>query len=853
MLDEVTGAEGAGERGAAESGSGPWPVLLGLALLVACLPFATVHFLPRWLLTGALGAACLTLAVRPDPRLGSPARAGAAFLTAAATLQLLGLGLLLPVGPELRAALQPGLASLVEGSLALAGADSHWLAVDPPRALRAWAAGGAFLGLCGLAAAALRTPRDARLLLGTVVAVAVLVLGIGLLHRATDAGAIWWASGVPAWSRVAFFAPFVNPNHAGLLFAAALPLALALALFDRPVGARDLGLGQVLGLLAAALLLVGIQASRSRGAVLEGAVALAVLAAIQGTRAVRLGAAFVVAAGVAAVAWVGLPEAVQALGDLLVPEEYRPDPLGQRPSLWQDGLGLVHAAPWVGVGPGGFEDAFSVVKTLPIYGQAQHAHLDLLEALVERGLVLGGAWILLLAAPLLLGLRRALQSPPGDARTALAATVAAGSALAVASLYDFPLRTGAHAVLAAILGGLCLGLAGPLRRPDRAEARLPLGLLGLASLLSSVLALGLAGPWSPAEGELERAAELRSSARAPGGEADAAALLEESTALARGALGRTPLDHAPLLQLAEARYAAGDVAGAEAALLHTTQVYPTLPGAWLALARLRQQEGRVLEAQEAWLGLLSLDLPDNDDAEPFIRAALATGEDPGTTALAVIPDRADRLRVAGSILAGLGDTMVAELLLLRAVELDPESRLVYARQLVRWGRQAEALPLTEGFREDHCLAQRVRSEALLALDDPEGAVAAGRAALAGCPERVQAAARLDLARALLAAEDLAAQPHVEAALADRPERHGLRRQLIALLHAGSRHRDTVPHYDALEELGVLSPAEAAARERAALGMAPSRFAEEAPAGPASSDGEGEGKGEADGAPRGDPG
>ena len=711
-------------------------------LPLAVLPFGTVHDSAWWALSAAASTGALVVGVRSWRNLGSLPRPAILSLCLAALAQLLAAGSLVAVGPAARARLQPGLAELLDTSLGFAPTVIRPLAVDPEGALISHAAAGAMLALAGVASVALRRRRHARILAWVVIGSA---LGVGLLaavHRIANTTSIWFVSGVPSAAREDFFAPFVNPNHAGHLVAAAVPLALALTW-------GSFRNGRVASGVALVVLLGLAWATQSRGAVLESAIGIGLVLALVGPRVLRVGVVAGGAVSIGLVLGTGVERAAAALSRLWQRDAQLPDPFGQRQTIWRDSLDLVESAPWVGVGPGGFHDAFPTVKTLPNYAMAAHAHLEPLELVVERGLP--GSLLLLSAGVAAVGWAawHTLRLPEGRKRTLLAGLLGALGALATATCYDFPLRIGALATLGALLMGATVGLAEHERSaPSRGLHRLGIAavlLLSLSSLATGVWSLA-GGPGGAARSIEPALAESVAARR--DGRTSASAELE---AALRDAIARRPLAHRPLLELAEVRHAAGDPAAALAIVTHTSDVYPTLPWPWLARARLLAEAGEMSAAQETWRTLLALDLPGENGARPYLQEALRTGEDPGTTALAIAPERADRVRTLARMVAIAGDPLISELLYEKSILLEPESRLAYAMELTRWKRPQEALDQARGFPETHCLAARVRGEAHLQLGDPDAALTAFRGAVDRCPAHVKGA-RSGLERARKAVE-----------------------------------------------------------------------------------------------------
>ncbi|HMV66591.1 MAG TPA: hypothetical protein PKA64_07050, partial [Myxococcota bacterium] len=143
---------------------------------------------------------------------------------------------------QARAWLQPALAPLVDRALALTGETVRPLALSPWRGLMEWSLGGALMALAAGVASRTREVEARRRLLLWLVGSGLAVLFVAWVHRAQGAPSIWWVTGVPAYKREPFFAPFASANHAGALLAALVPLAGGLALAG-PLHSRRFGAG----------------------------------------------------------------------------------------------------------------------------------------------------------------------------------------------------------------------------------------------------------------------------------------------------------------------------------------------------------------------------------------------------------------------------------------------------------------------------------------------------------------------------------------------------------------------------------------------------------------------------------
>ncbi|MFT5684453.1 MAG: O-antigen ligase/tetratricopeptide (TPR) repeat protein [Myxococcota bacterium] len=771
-------------------------LIVGVSALfpLSTVAYGAVHDLQATALWGCAALLGGGLAWRGSE---GPAAAWWCWLIGLAALLISLIGLL-PVGPGGRALLQPGIAALLDGNLALVGAETHPLALLPRSAAAGLASAAAAL-LLGLGALQLGVRPLAR-------AVAVTAIGmcaLGVAQRMTGATSIYWVSGVPAFSRSLFFGSLVNPNHAGILLAASLPLCAWLARQQR----ADRILGG-LGILAA---LVGLILAGSRGAVLAAGCAGLLLLGLTGGRRAALGLVVVgVAVGIA-VLLVGPQQTAWWLSMQIIPEDHLQDLTGRRLVIWRESLDLIAAAPLFGTGTGSFEDAYQIVKRLPHFSSVTHAHNDSLQALVEQGLVGGLLWIAAVVLPVLLTLRRCLTET-GAVRWRSAALLASAAAILVGSLFDFPLRIGAIAALTAMLVGAMLSGGAPMK-PSRWR------LIRLSAAGCTLLAglLGLLALSSPDPEDLTEAAEAREDAEP-----------EVASAAYQRIIAEAPLHHSALIRWGRLRQRAGDTEGAQAVFVATSASYPTLPWPWLALARLRGDLGDTEGALAAWRGMLTCNLPDNDDATAWITEALAEGDDPSQAALAAIPERADRLQLAAKLLTQARDDATtratAEGLYHRAIALEERSRIAFAAALLQWDRPEEAIAQVADFPPSQCAPVRITAKALLAQGETTAAIRKLHQAIRACPGD-DASLKRSLLRAQLALGAPEAIAEAEAILKTGPDRHPLRRQILAALAVRlSRHEvgtdALLPHLEYLLLAGVATLKEAEDYSSIAAGLPP---------------------------------
>jgi O-antigen ligase len=384
---------------------------------VACLPFALGGG-PTWAWGTAAGCIGLALVLHglagmaghPTARPAPAVPAACAVLGALALLTILqavpGLPGAHPVWREVSRALDP----------APAGTWSRTPVEAGPAVVRI-ATAGATLWLGAHAPVAVR--RAAPI---AIAGAAALCSAYGLLVLAAGSEQVLWLD-KPAYRDVAT-GTFINRNAFGAFMGVAL-MALIAAARGRRAGRRgDLGWLAAPGLLVVA----GLAASESRGAIVATVLAVTVLLAIVAARDGR-GRAWGVAAG-AAFGLGGL--AVFALGDRLSGVHAA---LSQRAGIYDVALDAIAARPWLGHGAGAFDAVMRAARPPGVDEVVTQAHSLYLGAAVAWGLP---AALALVAAAAGLTAVHARAAWRGDA-VGMAA-LGTGLLLAVHGLIDFAPR-----------------------------------------------------------------------------------------------------------------------------------------------------------------------------------------------------------------------------------------------------------------------------------------------------------------------------------------------------------------------------------------------------------------------------
>jgi O-antigen ligase len=461
--------------------AGALEVGLFVLILAVPLPFGAVGPGGRLLLEVAaslLGAIwLLRSAMRGTPGPSKAARAGIVFLVLLAALQILPLGadLVSAVSPrsmELRAATVPT-GDALEAERRLLETDPATLvprptiSVDPGSTASALRTGAALAVLLLVAATVAATRGVKRLALALLVSASFQGL-YGLLVLASGHDRIWH---VPKRAYLdAATGTFVNKNHFACFLAVSLTCGMALilrnagrrrsgaavhrlaALFSSE-GSRNLILGVLL-----VLGLAGLLASFSRAGIALGLAALLATITAAG-RFLRVRTRLIVALVIVSLALVPLsrigPERlVQRFADS---SESLTSP-GGRLRVWLDSLEMIAAYPAAGSGYGTFAAAYPLHRSPEVRLYYAHAHNDLIQVVVEGGLV-GAAALLLLLVPVGRAVGAGIRGTKGTLGVGFAAGLAA---MLLHGLVDFNFHIPANAAVAAIVAGALMGL--PCRR-----------------------------------------------------------------------------------------------------------------------------------------------------------------------------------------------------------------------------------------------------------------------------------------------------------------------------------------------------------------------------------------------------
>lgn len=779
-------------------------LVLGLALCwpLSILPFATVHDNAGMVVGTTIGLASLAVIAGPFHKT-PPSRALVVLLAFTTAIVLASTAQFLVVTPATRAVLQPGIAPVIDKVLALTPDAGTPLAIHPRAALLRWAFVGQMLLLATATALVVRRRSRGRILEAALIASGVALTLVAWIHTGFSIEHVWGFTSIPVLGKEHSFGPFLNPNHGGVACAVLLPFAVQ---FLRGGSSR----ATVLAAIAGTILLAGTLTSGSRAAPLVAGFSLLGLGVLARSARIRWACASVLGVSAAATGVLGVDRAMLAWTRILRPNDpsvvWGTDVFGDRPWFYSDALNLLQAVPWFGTGSGGFEDAFQIFKSSPGYFSVANAHSDLLQVMIEQGLVRGVLWVAILCSVLVLGLTRWLFPDDEGESTMVPALVASLAGLLSYALVDFPLQIGALDVYLALVAGGLVGLASRHARPVSWRTfqlvRVGTGLVFLGTLAAlgwTVHATDDPGnPSGHAGLSRSRAEELL----APGkGEPDP----DRALLTLHLSLRQRPLSVPALDLLGRTLEERGDFANAFVVFETLVRVHPSGPLGWLRLARLHQRIGNLDEAMHAWWHVLFLDSPDDETAERWVKEALETGTDPEQTLPRVIPPRADRYAQAASALTTLGHPEAAEAALLRAAQMEDRFMQRYLLYLLEQNRTDEIETLLPTLPPG-CDAERITGHVLLRRKKYEDAISHFEAGLRLCGSRDEQV-RTGLGEARVALGDEAGIQILEQVLERNPDAHRARRVLERALRRFHRNADRLEHLEYLVQAGEATDAQ----------------------------------------------
>ena len=271
----------------------------------------------------------------------------------------------------------------------------------------------------------------------------------------------------------AVFGPYENRTHFANYLILAIPVAAGLGLEAMQATARAWrrrgrrrwisllegeGPAAIRWTVAAAVIVVALLASQSRGGLVSFAISIAVLIVLMR----RGGAVLVMLLALLPLAFWMFQEGRINHGEPLWSANDTRLPV--RPLIWRDSLRMLPDFPLLGVGLGAFPAAYRRYQTVILHYVIPAAHNEYLQAVLELGL----AGAVLMGLLIVKFLHRGLAAARWD--TLAAGAFAGVIAGAVHNFVDFNLHIPANAVTFAVLAGLAVQ---PPRLPRDVSAATP--------------------------------------------------------------------------------------------------------------------------------------------------------------------------------------------------------------------------------------------------------------------------------------------------------------------------------------------------------------------------------------------
>jgi O-antigen ligase len=264
---------------------------------------------------------------------------------------------------------------------------------------------------------------------------------LGIVQYFTSRGTIYWIRDLPEGGDV--FGPYVNRNHFAGFVELVAPVGLALLVF-RGVRRELFPMAGLLTIIPVGALIL----SGSRAGIVCFAFEVVVLALLARTRkglrgATMIAVAFVGAASIALIAWLGAGKAIERFSKTRIGDVT----LSRRTSMFRGAahIFLDHSLKGVGLG--------TIVTVFPAYDAGydervvDHVHDDYIEGLAETG-ILGGLCGIAFLWLLFTGARRSFVAEQGHFSTALhAGAIAAVCGILIHSFVDFNLHIPSNAIL----------------------------------------------------------------------------------------------------------------------------------------------------------------------------------------------------------------------------------------------------------------------------------------------------------------------------------------------------------------------------------------------------------------------
>jgi O-antigen ligase len=586
-----------------------------------------------------------------------------------------GYFLCIPFPLDIHEQLLPDYATIRNPILEHLGIHNYPLAIRPQQHLHGinWLLGIFFFAI--LCARYFHKIRYFKLAAIGIIWIAISYCILGWLQMLTDAQSIYWISDVPSFKRDIFFGTLINPNHAGILIAACIPLSFNLK-----------GLMQKLIPL---LLILGVISTGSRGAIGSMLFGIFIWSILQRNKSLQW------------FLFLGLFLLLSAIGfvwwqlSTIPPQDINIHNFtSQRSYIWKDSWKTIFLSPLLGIGMGGYVNAFSITKTLPYYQTTSHAHQEVIESWIIFGFPVGT--ILLVSIVALLGYAfHILISTNNSTRYKWRVAALCGClTLLPSTLVDFPFSIGSIVLLFAFLiSPFTTKLIDFKQRRTTEEmqfsthtSRFLIIYIGLFVLGTILILLQWNNPSS----------------------AFSSSSTQRSKQHFKKALISTPMDVYTMQQYILNESPENSLQLAEGLIKYSsTNAY-----SWVIYAREQRVEKDYSEACRGWYEALQLKFGTKID--PYISEALACSPNL-LEAIMSIPDDSVLLAKAGFMLMKQDAIQSANYVLQKAATIDDYGKEKYARFLVKQKQYEFAWQILRHLPTVNCVIAKSKAEIGFAL------------------------------------------------------------------------------------------------------------------------------------------
>ena len=372
-------------------------------------------------------------------------------------------------------------------------------------------------------------------------------------------------------------------------------------------------------------------------------------------------------------------------------------------------------------------------------------------------------------------------------------------ALSLASLIDFPLQIGANTILFFALGSVLISF--PQKRSIQPwKYRVVLGpIISLHLLILSPISF-----YQSTEKYLSLGEQAR--------QLNNTSLAHEYLKIA---IRSAPLASRPIRQYALSMREQ-DMKTALKLSEMSTLMAPGNALTWMSYAELLVQEERYHDAVHMWKKTLDLDVPNNDDAIPYIKKILSLPLPVSDILTLLNFERYDRKRQLARALSDMGEIKHAKAQLKPFLENNASMQILMAELELRQNNALEAWNLIKEHRPKNCRIAKLAAKALLLSGQSKEAIKYYRIAVDHCGNN-NSLSRMSLIARLIEGEERA-QMEALVLLRKKKKNTRIRRLVLHNLALKGDYQAMIPHLNKLKEQDKITPEELDDLQRIMYGL-----------------------------------